>query len=270
MRNDRAAVRLCVGLLAAWLLADGNAMAQNRVELKPESTAESSQPSQFTIEAWPAPAPSSTVKVLEAPRTAAQPASVRTPSTSPLPTTERPQDANIQAPGLRWQGGPTLAAPAPDRSMILDAPSSALTGRALMQQNRQPLSIAQAVLPELEMPSEVTAEPPVLYMPQPYGGVRSGEMQGGDGLDDDYHTALRYLKCNMPIACLEVLRCSSSATPDIMYSKELVMGLAFGQLNLLEEARCLYFRVLNESQNPLLLKLAQKYLNDIDCGAREP
>ena len=60
------------------------------------------------------------------------------------------------------------------------------------------------------------------------------------------------------------MMCTPSATDDIKFSKELAVGAAFGQLNLLNEARSQYCHVLNNSTNPVLQGLATKYLNDVD------
>ena len=82
--------------------------------------------------------------------------------------------------------------------------------------------------------------------------------------DGAYKLGSRFLDCKMPMATLDAVMCTPSATDDIKYSKELLMGGAFWQLNLLEQTRAQYCKVLNESNNPYLQKLAQGYLRDLD------
>jgi len=79
-----------------------------------------------------------------------------------------------------------------------------------------------------------------------------------------YETGSCYLRCKYPIAALDTMRCTPSATDDIKYSKYLAVGAAFGQLNLLDEARCYYCTVLRESENEYLRSLARQYLCEVD------
>ena len=121
----------------------------------------------------------------------------------------------------------------------------------------------QVVFPEVESPTQITPDPPPLYMPSGGGNYRSPDLTSKYE-DDAYKNGKAFLDCKMPMAALDAMMCTPSETEDIRDSKELAIGGAYWQLNLLEQARYQYCQVLNQSDNPYLRGLAQKYLRELD------
>lgn len=121
-------------------------------------------------------------------------------------------------------------------------------------------------LPELQWPTEVSAEPPPLWMPGNKANmpVPSIAAQGVD--DAAYQLGICYLNSGMPIAALDAMQGTDSANDDIRFAKELAIGAAFGQLNLLAQARSQYCYVLQNSKNEYQRQLARQYLSEVDIA----
>ena len=121
----------------------------------------------------------------------------------------------------------------------------------------------QVVFPEIESPTQITPDPPPLFMPSPSGEYRPPTVDA-QYEDDAYRCGSSFLKCKMPMAALDAMLCTPSAADDIQNAKNLAIGGSFWQLNLLQQAREQYYQVLNESNNPYLQGLARQYLQQLD------
>ncbi|MCA9041862.1 MAG: hypothetical protein KDA65_16020 [Planctomycetaceae bacterium] len=111
--------------------------------------------------------------------------------------------------------------------------------------------------PELNQPAPANAAP--VPLTNRYRGSSSGSYY-----DHAIQRGINFLRCEQPMAALDAMMCTGSATQDIKHYKMLTIGAALGELDMISEARCYYSSVARSSQNEEIRRLANQSISELD------
>ncbi|MAT13734.1 MAG: hypothetical protein CMJ46_00505 [Planctomyces sp.] len=113
--------------------------------------------------------------------------------------------------------------------------------------------------PDLNQPAPSNAVPPPVT-----NRLNGRSNKGATYYDHSIQRGLGLLRCGQPMAALDAMMCTGSATDDIRHYKMLTMGAAFGELDMISEARAYYNRVAQETQNEELRQLAYQSTQELN------